>query len=372
MSRHLQKTFITAASAIFPSGPGMVLATIALQTQMALNRKHPFYVDSRGEPIKASFFPEPAQFDIARWLELAKAALQDLHKQLPVPQARQRQQAINYSLWLVLPPEARAGVPAKLAEQLIQACQNQPFRFSHTQIVTGDHCAAVYALAKACDRLNVPRPKQHLSGPLVGMATAKEVAIVLALDSWLHPEALGWLESQDLLHGAGKPYRGETYRNPYGRIPGEAAAAVMLSSDGPGWCQVKGLALADEPIVRTDPRPCVGVGWTQAAQQALSTLPKDQKITHVFSDLNGEPYRADQFGFACLRLSGSLQDNWGRYTPATVCGDVGTANSLVHMALSASLLRQPEAKAQAHLLLASSDDARRSAVVLSTSRPPAP
>ena len=344
---------ITAASCVFPSGPGIDLADVALRATLALNRKHPFYVDRSGNPVRASYFPEPKLFDVTRWIALAQAALHDLHRQLPAPDPR-AQDAPSHDLWLALPPTSRPGVPANLAEQLFAAVRNGPFLFNTAHLTEGGHAAPVVALHQAGKSLGT----KHAAG--------SKSAIVLAVDSWLHPDALTWLEGEDLLHNAGRPYHGQTHRNPYGCVPGEAAAAVMLSHSGMAWCQIKGAGAAAEPVLRTDPRPCTGLGWTQAAKQALETLPNEQKITHVVSDLNGEPYRADQFGFTALRIADRLVDDWQPYTPALVSGDVGSATALVQVALSANLLRQqePGQAAQTHLLLSSSDDSLRAALVL--------
>jgi 3-oxoacyl-[acyl-carrier-protein] synthase I len=344
---------IVAASCIFPSGPSMALAGVALSAKMPLNRKHPFYVDRCGDLVRASYFPEPQTFDVERWIALIKAALQDLYTLQPVTEQREPK-ITHYSLWLVVPPATRAGVPANLAEKLLAACAESPFTFDRVTTLEGGHAAPVQALHSA---------KLSLSG-----ATAAEgrAAIVVAVDSWLHPDALDWLETQELLHNASKTYKGQARRNPYGFVPGEAAAAVLLSSVGKSWCSIMGAGATAEPILRTDPRPCTGLGWTQAAQAALATLPNSHKITHIMSDLNGEPYRADQFGFTALRIADRLADNWERYTPVLVTGDVGTATALVHVALSANILRQedPEQPRQMHLLLSSSDDSLRSALVL--------
>lgn len=338
---------ITAASCIFPSGPCMALAGIALDAQIALNRQHPFYVDRCGGAVRGSFFPQPPTFNVARWLAMAQATLQDLQQQLAVTHT-----AAEYHLWLVIPPANRAGVPADLAEALVAACQNASFSFASIKLIRGGHAAPLSAIHQAGQFLR--QQPRH----------ATTTAIVLALDSWLHPDALHCLESEDLLHNAGMLYQGQARRNPYGRIPGEAAAAVILSLSGPAWCRILGSGSANESIERNDSRPCLGLGWTHAAQQALAGLPSAQKVTHIISDLNGEPYRADQFGFTALRISERLCENWQRHTPALISGDVGSASALLHVALSANLLRRPENRTQTHLLLSSSDDSLRSALVL--------
>jgi 3-oxoacyl-[acyl-carrier-protein] synthase I len=256
----------------------------------------------------------------------------------------------EYHLWLVLPPETRAGVPPGVVDALLAACQNTPFAFTDIKLIRGGHAAAIQAL--------------HQAGQFLQQGSRGEASIVLALDSWGHPEALTWLENEGLLHNAGKYHQRKLLRNPYGRVPGEAAAAVLLTRQGPAWCRILGTGLAAEPVPRNAERPCLGLGWTHAAQQALSGLPSAQKVTHIISDLNGEPYRADQFGFTALRISERLRENWQRHTPALISGDVGSASALLHVALSANLLRQLANRNQTHLLLSSSDDSLRAALVL--------
>lgn len=346
---------IIAAGCVFPSGPGIDLAEIALSSTLSLNRKHPFYVDNTGIPIHASFFPEPKLFDGTRWIALARAALDDLYRQLALPD-QQRATSTNYLLYLVTPSETRVGMPDQLSGKLLEAIQGKPFTFTDAHVVSGGHAAGVQALNSASLALQRNGPNQ------------RQAAIVLAVDSWLHPDALQWLEKEDLLHNAGRVFKGARNPNPYGRVPGEAAAAVMLSLTGRAWCKISSAAAAEEPVSRTDTRPCIGAALTKAANSAIASLSKLQKITHIFSDLNGEPYRADQFGFTILRISDQLEIDWERLTPALVTGDVGSATTLVHVALSANMLRQQESgqPSHTHLLLLSSDDHVRAALVLGT------
>jgi len=338
---------IAAAGCVFASGPGLALARIALVTGTSLHRRHPFFVDRCGEAVPVSYFPrQPGTDELQPWVVLARSALLDLQAQLPPPAAAA---CPGGRLMLVLPPAGRPGVPGQLAERLCDALRHRGLAFESVEVLEGGHAAAVFAVERAARSLGT-----------AGVT-------VLAVDSWLHAKALRWLESQDLLHGAGKPYGGAVHRNPYGRIPGEAAAAVLLSQQPGGWCRLVGLGLADEPVLRTDARPCTGQGWTQAAQQALQHLPAGRSVARVFCDLNGEPYRADSFGFTCLRVADRLAPGWQPVTPALVSGDVGCATSLLQMALSAGSLRRADTEPpipEAHLLLASSDDRLRSAVVL--------
>jgi 3-oxoacyl-[acyl-carrier-protein] synthase-1 len=349
---------ISAASGVFPAGPGLALASAALQAGQALNRLHPFYVDGMGQRVACAYFAEPAGFDFERWQELARAALLDLAPRVPRHDAAGRERA--HHLLLVLPELHRAGLPDALSQRLVKACEGGPFRWLSVRVVHGGHAAGVQAVEQAMADISPMR------------ATDPSASfVVLAVDSWVHPDALQWLEQEDLLHGSRKPYKGQVHVNAYGLVPSEGAAALWISRT-PGLCQIAGLAMAQEPVLRGENRPTTGQGWTQAAQTALTMWARSQDHTGhgplremevVWSDLNGEPYRADQFGFTGLRLSGWLKDNWKSVTPATVFGDLGSASAVAHMALAAQVL-SGAGQAQTHLLLSASDDAWRGAMVL--------
>jgi 3-oxoacyl-[acyl-carrier-protein] synthase-1 len=181
------------------------------------------------------------------------------------------------------------------------------------------------------------------------------------------PETLTWLESQDLLHGAKKIYEGSPRANPYGRLPGEGAAALVLSNrrDLPAWSYITGMAVGEEPRTYDQPDPCVGQGLTAVAQQAIANANqyKPFPVKHLSHDYNGEPYRADEYGFTALRLADQLDPEHTRHTPALVGGDLGAASVIIHTALAAWACWQRPDGAD-HLILASSDGPLRGALVL--------
>jgi 3-oxoacyl-[acyl-carrier-protein] synthase-1 len=340
---------IVAAGCLFPSGPGMPLASCALRAMLPLNTFHPYCVDQTGNRIKVSWFHDPTTFGIDRWLELARGALVDLYAQLPDPLPAALREGAG-SLWLALPDAARPGVPAQLADSIVASLPKEPLNFGSYRSSQGGHATAVDLIQEIVQAK--PSPSSF--------------AVVLAVDSWLPPDSLQWLDAQGLLQGAGRPANREVWRSPYGRIPSEGAAAVLLGGSDSGWCPILGVGIADELILRTDTRPCTGQGLTQAAQQALKGLAPEQRIRRVVVDLNGEPYRADQFGFTALRVASHLADGWKQQTPALVTGDVGCATALVHIALTAYELahHKDDPDYGPRLLLSSSDDALRGAVVL--------
>lgn len=339
-------THIIAAGCTFPSGPTLALADVALRTQLALTRNHPFAVDRYGVPIKTSHFPQrELNFNAARWEVLADNALQDAMQYAPVART------LPSRLWLVLPPAHRAGVPIHLAEILTASLLAALPGCLDVKVFRGSYAEGSTAIAEAIQPI---------------ASAEHRIEIVLAVDSWLHPDALMRLEREYLLHGSNQSSGSEARPNPYGRVPGEGAAAIILAvnSDKLSWCSLDAVATAQEFIPRNDERPCTGQGLTQAARQALSKA-KGSDITHLVTDMNGETYRSDEYGFTVSRLKNTMGAHFKRIAPVLATGDLGCASAITHLALSAWQLKQFPGAPARHLILSSSDDERRSAIVVS-------
>lgn len=345
---------IAAASCVFPTGPNLPLADVALRSQLTLLRKHPTYVDRCGAPARVSCFPDASlPFDVVRWCALADLALRQLAAGLA---SHQDLSGKARHLWLVMPRSTRAGVPEGLAEALMEAAQRTASPWSRITTVHGEHAAGVRALRQACDDCQA----------------FDVLSIVLAVDGWLHADAMAWLEEECLLHGARTRHEGELRLNPYGRVPGEGAAAVALCRANPArpsLARMLGAALAAETATRDTSTPCVGGALTQAAMKAITQAGQpEQAIGRVSSDMTAEPYRADELGFTTLQLSGRLMSGWTRSTPATTSGDLGAASSIAQLALAAyDLHRRPPRERFHQLILCSSDDSLRGAMLIGPS-----
>jgi 3-oxoacyl-[acyl-carrier-protein] synthase-1 len=368
---------IVGASCVLPSGPSLPLADAALRVQLALPRRHPTWVDRCGFPVKAICFHEPAfGFDERRWCALAELALAELADTLDASGVPRN---APIPLWLVLPRQARGGVPSGLVEALVDTVSCGRFDWTQITTVHGEHAVGVHALRQAADAVK----------------RSDTLAAVLAVDSWLHPNALNLLEEAHLLHGAHSRVGRSPRPNPYGRVPGEGAAAVVL---GPGarsralagsrgplapwsslpWAWLSAATLAEEEVPASSAEPCIAMGLTQAAQAALRASGIGAGLVgRVSTDFNGEPYRADEFGFITLRLAEALAPGWKRTEPALVSGDLGAASAISQLALAAYRMRarpEPhhgESGSARHLILCSSDDPLRAAMVLDAVDPSA-
>ena len=154
--------------------------------------------------------------------------------------------------------------------------------------------------------------------------------------SYLIPEhLLEWLEESDQLHGAG------ALNNAWGFIPGEAAGAAMLLGRAarlrleiPALGRVLSVGTgAEQNRIKTE-TVCTGEGLTAAFRQALTALPSDAQVTDVYCDMNGEPYRADELCFACLRTKAAFGSASDFIAPADCWGDVAAASISLAMILS--------------------------------------
>ena len=350
---------ILAAACTFPSGPLIELADVAVHTSLSLLHQHPAYTDSSGSPVRVSFFPDESAFDASRWAMLLRNALDQSIVTLDGMGVGRDTHACF--LWLVIPdPVGRPGLPTELLERVLEAARQAPLPWRNIQVVSGGHAAGVAAIECAMELVS---------------ASPDALAVVVRVESGLSNAALTWLDLQSLLHGAQKPVRGGFRSESHGRVPGEGAAALVLAAPSPrgppGWASLLGCGLAEESITHAVPEPCTGAGLTGASRQALqqSKSHSGVPVGYVTVDLNGEPYRADQFGFTALRLSDALQPGWRRIVPALASGDLGSASAVAHVALAAYSLHQRPQNTN-HLVLASSDDSLRGAVLLGAVEPP--
>ncbi|WP_413531435.1 hypothetical protein [Rahnella inusitata] len=339
---------IIAAGCSFPSGPTLALADIAVRTQFSLTRQHPFVVDRCDKPVKASYFPQhELTFDISRWQVIADNAVEDALL------SAGEYAALPSRLWLILPPAERPGVPLTLASALTASISLRLPDCLQIVVLRGGHAEAGNAILQIRQLQTQDR--------------ALTIDIVVAVESWLPPETLMWLEDQHLLHNSHSFYKGEARSNPYGRIPSEGAAVLILVQEKslPCWCHLQGISTGQERVLRDDDQPCLALGLSGAAQAAIK-LANTNAVSHLFTDVNGEIYRFDEYGFTLSRLSGVLRDNFQRVAPVLASGDLGCASLITHLALAAWQLKaETETGTETGILvLSSSDDHQRCAVVL--------
>lgn len=166
-----------------------------------------------------------------------------------------------------------------------------------------------------------------------------------------------YLTSETIRHHIGEN-RILAPQNPNGFIPGEAAAAVLLSQRGTGTLRLTGLGLARElaAIYNRQDLPLRGDGMTAAYRAALDqTGIEMNRLGYRISDLVGEQYWFRQTALASLRLirgRDAFQDLW---SPTEFVGNVGAAVVPMMIGMAWTAARKGYDKGNPVLIEASND-----------------
>jgi 3-oxoacyl-[acyl-carrier-protein] synthase-1 len=332
---------ITGMGAATPIGRGAWIAAAAARAGLCGFREHPYMIDTAGEPMRIARVPwlDVEVQGVERFAQLLFPAIDEaLQSAPPLP---------RIALTLGLPPP-RPGLVADLAAKLKQVIgERYAGRLAPILAYETGHAAGLLALDAA----------------LKGLAAGSiQACIVAGVDSYISPETLEWIEACDQLHGGGP------LNNAWGFIPGEAAGAVLVQPPVSGrdgaetWlADVVSVGIGQETkLIKTD-SVCIGEGLTQAFRSALSKLQPGERIDDVYCDMNGEAYRADEYGFTCLRTKERFREATDFVAPADCWGDVGAASGLLHAQLAVAARRKGYAAGELAMVWASSEGGERAA-----------
>lgn len=270
------------------------------------------FIASSGDWLTGAPVPLPRNWiGLKRLAHLAAGAIHDIFES--TPEARNQ-----CSLILCLAEEDRPGTltpdSAKLAA-LIGDIIDIPAKIK-TRVIAHGRPSGIVALEQA------QRILQRGEAPYV---------LIVGVDSYLSGVSVAhYLANERLL----------TPDNANGFIPGEAAAAVLVSATKPGALALGGVGLARElaTIYNKDELPLRADGMTEAyrlaMEQAGVTL---AQVNYRIADLIGEQYFFKQTALAALRLERdrkAFQDLW---SPTESLGNIGAAvvPMMIGMALAA-------------------------------------
>ena len=351
-----QAVHVVALGASTPVGRDAWSSAAAVRAGISGFAEHPYLTDSVGEPTRLAMAP---------WLEPECEGL-DRFEALLVPALEQAiapfQDSPGFTPSVALAvglPSSRPGLPDGLADQLrTRVSRRLAGRFAAIAMIPSGHAAGLLGLRAAWPRV--------ASGEF-------DACVVAGVESYIEPETLEWLEESEQLHGAGR------LNNAWGFIPGEAAGAVLLCRREaldrlrlPALAMVRGIGTAVEPNRMKTETVCIGEGLTEAFRQCLAALPSGALVSDVFCDLNGEPYRADEYGFACLRTTEAFESASDFAAPADCWGDVSAASAPLGIILAAIAGRKAYAKGQYAFVWASSEGGERGAGLLELPAPAGP
>jgi len=187
-----------------------------------------------------------------------------------------------------------------------------------------------------------------------------ETGIVVCADSYHDPHTLAWLDGKMRL---------KSQRNRDGFIPGEAAAAVRIESaasalanGSPILARIESMGRSVEPRSIKSGEPSTAVGLTQAIGQAVGA--EAGEMAWVACDLNGESYRAQEWGNAQVRLTGAFRNLQHVWHPADCVGDVGAASAGLLTVIAARAMQRGYAPADRCLIWSAADNGQRSAMII--------
>lgn len=182
-------------------------------------------------------------------------------------------------------------------------------------------------------------------------------ALLLGADSYLAGDRLRVLD---------EAYRIKTPRNVDGFIPGEAATALLLTTPERAArdetavdAVIDAVGLGSEPDRFTSDKQSSAAGLTAALRSVLP--PSAAGGAYVICDLNGESYRAIEWGLAAVRLGDSLGGVKRLVHPANGWGDIGAATGGGLLILAAASFRRGYAPAGEAIVFAGTDGALRAA-----------
>jgi 3-oxoacyl-[acyl-carrier-protein] synthase I len=340
---HLEAIEVVALGASTAVGRDAWSTAAAVRAGVSGFMQHPYMIDGAGEPMRAAIVP---------WLEIGVAGTDRLAPLLQAAVAEALAPLPEFPLRIGLAlalPAPRPGLAPRFDRTLL-AATHRVRQFDAAAVFQNGHAAGFLALEAATEWL---------------AAGTLDACVVAGVDSYIDPVCLEWLEEQDQLHGAG------ALNNAWGFIPGEGAGAVVLMHGHarqrfalPPLARLLSVATATElKRIKTE-TVGLGEGLTSAFRKALAGLPTDAKVTDVYCDMNGEPYRADEYGFTALRTKEFFASLSDFVAPADCWGDVGAASAPLHAALAVIAGAKRYANGRVALAWASSEAGERGAAVL--------
>jgi len=342
MTRGLDVVALGARTAV---GLGFAASAAAVRAGISGAREYPF-VDEEGEPmhVAADRRLHASVVGPERLLALARSAVDEALCTLQLASSHDGPIAVLLAL-----PEVRPGL-SELEIQAVEAGVARHVRESHptaSVMAAGfGHAAAALAVERAVNS----------SG-----AADNTLTLIVGVDGFVRPETLMWLEAQRVF--------GPRART--GVIPGEGAGCVVLAPTGlrkslrlACLAKVAGVGTAREALLADSETGSFGEGMTRALRDATagSDLPSEAG-DDVYSDINGERYRSEEWGFVCMRFPSAFR-TLRYHAPADCWGDVGAATGALAIALAARGWARNYARGPRALITAGSRNGDRGAIFL--------
>lgn len=345
---------ITGIGAVTPIGVSAIETAASVRAGICRFREEGVYepIGAEGgdppEPLTASAVAtlSPSAVGAARIFELAVRAVRDLLREQSLAGGADRADGKVTGWFLALPEEDPVTASWGLAKALGPALLD---RF-------GDGSSAVAAVSA-----------QGSAGSLAILGNAAEAirsgslarAVVVGADTFIDRDRLALLD---------RDHRVKSARSSAGMIPGEGATALLLEGAADAirrrarmLATFGEVGTGDEPQTSGGDRESSGRGLTHALLAALAGGAAHAP-RWILCNLNGEPYRAVEWGTASVRLARELGAG-ARISHAADCvGEIGAAIGGVMIAQAIAGFARGYAPAPEALLWAGCDGGSRAAV----------
>jgi len=285
---------------------------------------------------------------VGRWATMGHYAIKDL---------------INYAK---IPDRNEAGFWQKTAFVFVTSSLDAA-RFEFEDIINPENAKHVY-VEPVIAQIGLPVLPENcliVSEDNVGIISACIAAqkllenpavdrvVLLVADSCLDAYSLVWLRGMGQL---------KTPTNPVGLMPGEASAAIMLESQDAiqrrGAYPIAKINAYNTKVEANNifsETPNSGEAMSNSMQETLSRFNRDEPFEGtIYIDLNGECWRAREYGAAQVRVSSLLGSGVSEVIPSIVLGDIGVVNAACSLCIMIEAKKRGYSINDNALILASS------------------
>lgn len=331
---------VVGTGAISPVGLNAAATCAALRAGIVRIFMLDDYVSRNGQTLVAARVPSLNRCSSIH--HLADMALRALSEAISAID-QTRRSTLVFHLALLL--QDRNAVPAELIEHIRTGLKSLSITQVNVSIYLQGHAAGFSALREAQLRM---------------LKSPDEITALLGLDTLSDLPSLDYLDRRHRLKEDG---------NPRGLIPGEAAACVLVTSSRtaaylglPAQAIIASVGIGQEPATIDKPHiPLLAEGLTSALKEALDGAHwTHDSVRCVYSDQNGEAYRAKEWIFALTR---TLHDA-DLIHPADCIGDSGAASAPLLITMATAAWARGYAKGPRALVYCSSDSGLRGAACL--------
>jgi len=257
------------------------------------------------------------------------------------------------SMETVLPSSAWKGQHQGLLTKLLERC-DFVLPGAHQHLYFGGHTGVVHAIHDAAEAIRLGKYDRGIVG---------------AIDSCIEPPVLEAGAITGIL---------KTQKNPVGFIPGEAAGFLVLEKQQDAarrgnrtLLEISSLALEKEKFDRFSEDIPLGKALFRTLDQIIySGTRSGDKVGFILGDLNGDVYRANDWGHALVRLNAKYPvGDLPMWLPAVGFGETGAATGVLSLGLMDAAFKKEECKKMpAALLWLSSETGEHGGILVKFSK----